>query len=147
MRSAIKIPLATVCLCALSAPAALAGAGHATASPGANTVRIVTTVAPQSEAKNEPPFTARYSADPGLAPALRKVATMVAHPTTPVVPTAARAGYEPAGGFRWADASIGALSMLGICLVFLGIVLAARRTGATPEIAAFSSQSGLQRPS
>jgi hypothetical protein len=71
------------------------------------------------EPKNEPPFTARFSADPGLAVALHEIATGN-YPTlgkpSRVRPaaqaTSQRIVVDQAAGFSWTDASLGAAASL-----------------------------------
>ncbi len=85
--------------------------------------------APQGEQKNEAPFTSPYS-DPGLALAYAKVAQLQAAlageakngpPFTD--------GVSSGAGFHWADAAIGAVAMLAVCLLVLAGALAFRRRG------------------
>jgi hypothetical protein len=93
---------------------------------------------PRGEAKNEPPFTARYSADPGYEAALRAVAAMSSPPRTvggeakntppftrPVTGGTGIIVSRP--GFSWLDAGIGAAGAIGLCLLLAGAALFVRR--------------------
>jgi hypothetical protein len=100
-------------------------------------------LAPQGEAKDEAPFTARYSADPGYAAALRAVAAMAmpsrtvggeAKNTPPFTRpvTGGNAIDVSRPGFSWLDAAVGAAGAFGLCLVLFGAVLVVQRPPAGP---------------
>ena len=95
---------------------------------------------PQGEPKNGAPFSAGYSGDPGLAEAYAKVDRLQAavsgeaknnRPFTDSVGVS-----DP--GFSWVDASIGALAVLGACL----LVLAGLRSLCAGAAAACAAASG-----
>jgi hypothetical protein len=100
----------------------------------------------QGEPKNEPPFTSRYSADPGLALALREAANLEGQapfgerkngvPFTHRVTVQEPILAVGSNGFRWTDAAIGSAATFGFCLVCAGAALAVRRprfTGSMSE--------------
>ena len=104
----------------------------------ADAPRLSHALAPQGEAKNDAPFTARYSADPGYAAALRTASAMSmperavgGEPkntppfTRPVAGGTGIVVNRP--GFSWLDAGIGAAGALGLCLLVIGAALVGSR--------------------
>ena len=81
----VKLTFSTLAAVAVTAPAFGAGqptnqvrpVRHPTVTPGTpRSTSTIAGIAVSGEAKNEAPFTARYSADPGYASALRKAVRM-----------------------------------------------------------------------